>query len=237
MKLQKIIIFIFSITLCSCFQAVDPDPNVTIKIDKEAILEIDSLELISNYEYNLARKEKVTVNDNKYIFENWDNELVIKLKLKKGTEIRSGILNLSETDKILISENNGTYSFKPQEISKTILVLKFLLSAFIIAFLTKVLTGCIIMKPDSMKSFVLRYGIYSIFFQIIFSLLLYARGQNESIIFYLGTTLLIFSDFILLYILGQKKDKIRAISTVIVGNLLLGTAGTYLYSVLINTFW
>lgn len=236
MKLQKIIIFIFSITLCSCFQVIDPDPNVTIKIDKEAILEIDSLELISDYEYNFARKEKVTADDNKYIFKNWDNELVIKLKLKNGTEIKSGILNLSETDKILISENDETYFFKPQEISITILVLKFLLSAFIIAFLTKVSTGCVIMKPDSKKDFVLKYGTYSIFFPIIFFLLLYARGQNQSIIFYLGIILLVFSDFILLYILGQKKDKIRAISSVIVGNLLLGTAGAYLFSGIVNTF-
>ena len=226
MKNTILLLLLFLVTSC----VLDRIPRVKIEIDQRAISKIDTLEVIRNSHYNgeIKDSKKVLKNTKEYYFSNEEDFGTIRLKLIDKTEIKLDSIQLRNTDRLIVSELNGSYKIKPKSDSKILAILKFLLISLLTLFLSKIAPALFILKPNSRKDFILKYGLFSMIF-ILGSFLTFGLVAGKGIILmFIGLIAILFVDFLFLYYYCEKREKIKPIIAVIVGNLLFWI-GAYLF--------
>ena len=140
----------------------------------------------------------------------------------------------------MITQENGVYKFETIVNSRTFELLKTITIYLLVIFFTKVVTGLVLINPNSKIIFILKYGSFNI---LLLSILLI--GTSTSILvgnsywfIIVGIELLVvlYLDFYFLYRDSKKKSIIRPIVTVIVGNTLLILIGTYVHNTILSGF-
>lgn len=239
--MRKTILFILPFLLIAC-HPIDPEFTSRIDVDESIISNIDSIQLIS--ESGCNETLKVIENEPIYSFcgGNPVEKFTLRIKLKNDTEIKSDKIQLSYDDRVLITQKDGQYKFETIVNSRIFDLLKTIIIYLFVLFLSKVVTGLVLINPDSKIKFILKYGLFNLFLIILSVLLIGASASivvgNSYWFIIVGIELLVvlYLDFNYLYRDSKKKSITRPIITVIVGNSLLILIGTYVYNTILSGF-
>lgn len=239
--MRKTILFILPFLLIAC-HPIDPEFTSRIDVDESIISNIDSIQLIS--ESGCNETLKVIENEPIYSFcgGNPVEKFTLRIKLKNDTEIKSDKIQLSYDDRVLITQKDGQYKFETIVNSRIFDLLKTIIIYLFVLFLSKVVTGLVLINPDSKIKFILKYGLFNLFLILLSVLLIGASASivvgNSYWFIIVGIELLVvlYLDFNYLYRDSKKKSITRPIITVIVGNSLLILIGTYVYNTILSGF-
>jgi len=210
---------------------MDRKPQVRIEIDESAIESIDSLVLTTNTYFGVEKQsEKVLKNAKEYVLWSKEDTGTITLKLKDKSEIKLDSVKLSITEKLIISELNGTYTVGARNHSEVSRFLIVFLVGLIIVFSLKVTTALLIIKPNSIKSFIKTYTLFNSIY--VFISVLSTSVSDGIILLCLWFFVAIFVEFSILFMHCSKGGITRPIISVIVGNLLLFTIGAGLFFII-----
>ncbi len=214
---------------------MDRKPQVRIEIDKSAIESIDSLVLVTNTYFGVEKQsEKVLKDTKEYVLSNKEDVGTIILKLKDKSEIKLDSIKLNITEKLIISETNGTYTVGARNYSEISRFLIVFFISLIIVFSLKVTAALLIIKPNSTQSFILTYILFNSIY--IFILVLLTNISNGIILLCLVFFVGIFVEFSMLFTHCRKGGIARPIISVIVGNLLVFTIGAGLFFIITAQF-
>jgi len=210
---------------------MDRKPQVRIEIDESAIESIDSLVLTTNTYFGVEKQsEKVLKNTKEYVLWSKEDTGTITLKLKDKSEIKLDSVKLSITEKLIISELNGTYTVGARNYSEVSRFLIVFFVGLIIVFSLKVTTALLIIKPNSIKSFIKTYTLFNSIY--VFISVLSTSVSDGIILLCLWFFVAIFVEFSILFMHCSKRGITRPIISVIVGNLLLFTIGAGLFFII-----
>lgn len=231
--MRKTILFILPFLLIAC-HPIDPEFTSRIDVDESVISNIDSIQLIS--ESGCNETYKVIENEPIYNFcgGNPVETFTLRIKLKNDTEIKSDKIQLNYDDRVLITQKNGQYKFETIVNSRIFDLLKTIIIFLFVLFLSKLVTGLVLINPDSKIKFILKYGSFNLFLILVSVLIIGATATPELahsgglLIEGFGFLCVLSIDFYYLFKYSKKKSITRPILTVIIGNTLLITIVTYL---------
>jgi len=209
---------------------MDRKPQVRIKIDETAINNIDSLELVTKTYNGVDRQSEKVQNNKEYVLWSSENEGTVILTLKNKTKIKLDSVELSRSEKLIITELKGVYKAELRKKSQIRSFFELFIIGLIIVFSLKVTTVLLIIRPKLTKYFILRYSLFNLIFVFLSALLI---SIGAGLIFCLGLLGAFFIEFNVLYEQSETESIARPIIAVIAGNLLLITIGTVLFLVII----
>ena len=172
-KIRTIILLVISIITTSCLPPIDPDPNVKIEVENNALINIDSLSLSiydAYFKETCTEIQQLSPNQNIYYFGSGEEKGDFRIKLKNSSSITITGTKLDNADKLVLKEKNGNYYFQAEnELPVFDMVINSIIAILIIIFIKTPLSFFV--KTAKRKEFLFRYVLFYLFFILVSALI------------------------------------------------------------------
>lgn len=229
--MKKLLPYIL-LLLVTSISALDRRAELIVSIEKNIIAEIDSIEFIpiSNTKLESNSIMKVTAEQTQYSFNPTGSKSVIVLKLKKKSMVRSQQIEMAGfEDNIYVTESDGKFFIGKKIDSKVFYNTLFFLVALVLILITKVPITMLLIKPKSIKDYLLKASGLNLIYLLLLSYTLVVHYKYITLIFFAIYLLMMVLDAIFYTKMEPDNKKTRAIIAAVLSNLLFITLGQFAF--------